>query len=82
MAQAKLNEIPEKDEIEFDEFVDNEQENGAGDKLIETSFILPIDSLKDFPPLPLLDQSLKESYTTANNGNEDLEQQAFLLPKV
>ena len=37
--------------------------------MIETSFILPINSMKEFPPLPgSLDQSLKESFTTANNG--------------
>ena len=57
----------EKNEEEFNEHVDNQQ---AQDKLIETSFILPIASMKDFPPLPLLDQSLKESYTTANNGQD------------
>jgi len=39
--------------------------------MIETSFILPINSMKEFPPLPKsLDQSLKESFTTANNGME------------
>ena len=61
----------EKNEEEFNEHIDNLQaQEVAGDKLIETSFILPITSMKDFPPLPLLDQSLKESYTTANNGQD------------
>ena len=46
----------EKNEEELNEHIDNLQaQEVAGDKLIETSFILPITSMKDFPPLPLLD---------------------------
>ena len=77
-----LNPYLEKDEVEFNEHVNNQQEQViGGDKLIETSFILPIASLKDFPPLPsCLDMSLKESYTTANNGQNMEESKQLLSP--
>ena len=39
--------------------------------MIETQFILPIDSLKDFPPL--LDPSVQESFKTAKNDKELLD---------
>lgn len=42
--------------------------------MIETSYILPINNMKEFPSLSHLDQSLKESYTTANNGQDEEEQ--------
>lgn len=67
--KESMQPIQEKDEAEFEDFVDQEQQ--VADKLIETSFILPINSNKEFPPLPSLDQSLKESYTTANNGLDE-----------
>ena len=56
--------------LDEDDFNENDQNQEiGGDKMIETSFILPINSMKEFPPLPgSLDQSLKESFTTANNG--------------